>query len=56
MSASLAWDGVDRNQLDIHVPEQPEQPVESLLIGTLSHQMAEATVKPGDEVPIEGVD
>ena len=30
--------------------------MKSLLIGTLSHQMAEATFKPGDEVPIEGVD
>ena len=30
--------------------------METLLIGTLSHQMAEATVKPPDEVPIEGVD
>lgn len=52
----LPRDCVDGNQLDIHVPEQPEQPVKTFLIGTLSDKMAEATVKPRDEVPIEGVD
>src|ERR1700692_3226580 len=32
LSASLPRDRVDRNQLDVHVPEQPEHPVEALLI------------------------